>query len=642
MAQEEEICTKISDGVKMAGFLEKKGKMKIVSAWKKYWFVLEERLLLYYRSQIEYINLSPCRGSLNLGLVTTIRPGSSSGPYIIHVITRTQVVQLRAKNRATQEEWLQALLDSMSLPLFSKTLKTPLIADLHGHRYSMDNIPSHERLRKTESERRDRHRQGFEYRKKDISDSFYGGSLDNAIWSKRFRTVRSPSPNIPKGKMLEKILGYVEEADTKSASDMVSLIDDDLSGSLRFSKNKYITKDASVDDRGEEKISESENGDNYGAINRERMSLSDNQLNRTGLLMNDDDKLKARSREESQFERIKNAMKKTRGRAFKNKSDLERKTSNVKKRRHSFLQKVFKRNYRTENEKEVPEYGSDTDDPLYDTIENIHEQKESLISSTSESSQEQKIINPGEETAENAEDVTEEPGTSHTTYTEVQRPIFGSKSILSAQAMSELKIKLKSREGLDNQSLEARSFQASKKSESVPDLPPRIKCSRPRSPWHDVPMNNTPVDAAEPKFNIQQATVKFHDDMPVFFRDEPEMIVSAPKTQPEGKPEDDLNILLEQLTEITSNSLRKSLQLKETTEEDMQENSWERSRLERRFSDPDYDIPRPHKLANLCISYSDNIDVLQKQENSSDTSSSFQSIEPDSLESDEKKNKKTD
>lgn len=72
---------------------------KIVSAWKKYWFVLEERLLLYYRSQIEYINLSPCRGSLNLGLVTTVRPGSSSGPCIIHVITRTQVVQLVSINK---------------------------------------------------------------------------------------------------------------------------------------------------------------------------------------------------------------------------------------------------------------------------------------------------------------------------------------------------------------------------------------------------------------------------------------------------------------------------------------------------------------------------------------------------------------
>lgn len=542
----------------------------------------------------------------------------------------------RAKNRATQEEWLQALLDSMSLPLFSKTLKTPLIADLHGHRYSMDNIPSHGRLKKAESERQDKHRHGFEYKRKDMSDSFYGGSLDNAIWSKKFRTVHNPSPNAPKGKMLERILGYVEEVDAKSASDMVSLIGNDISGSsLRFSKRKCVTNDEGARDRDEEKISE--NVDNYSAINRERLSLSDNQLNRTGLLMSDDDKVKVSNREESQFERFKNVMKKTRDMAFKSKPDLERKTSSIKKRRHSFLQKVFKRNYRMELEKEVQDYVSDPDDPLYDTIENVQEQKESLLSSTSESSQEQKPVHESEETAEKAEDITETPNTNHTMHTDVQRPVFGSKSILSAQAMSELKTRLKSRESLENQSLDSRSAQAPEKSESVPDLPPRTKGSRPKSPWHDVPMNNAPVDASEPRFNMQQAGVTFRDDVPVFFRDQLEISVPTEKNPAEEKAEDDLNALLKQLTEITTSSIRKSLELTETRDEGISDGAWERSRLDR-LSDPDYDIPRPHKLANLCISYSDAID--EKHEDSSDSSSSFQSIEPDSLESDEKKNVK--
>ncbi|KAJ4445611.1 hypothetical protein ANN_12293 [Periplaneta americana] len=66
-------------GVRMAGYLDKRGKMKLVSTWKRYWFVLKDQLLLYYKSQLECLNLSACRGSLNMGLASCVRPGAHRG-----------------------------------------------------------------------------------------------------------------------------------------------------------------------------------------------------------------------------------------------------------------------------------------------------------------------------------------------------------------------------------------------------------------------------------------------------------------------------------------------------------------------------------------------------------------------------------
>ncbi|XP_046684572.1 oxysterol-binding protein 2-like [Homalodisca vitripennis] len=99
--------------VRIAGYLEKRGKMRLlVCRWKRWWFVLEGRLLLYYKSQLEYLNLSPCRGSLNMGLAASVRPGKG---LELTVITRSQTVTLRAGNRLDHEQWLQSLIDAMAL-----------------------------------------------------------------------------------------------------------------------------------------------------------------------------------------------------------------------------------------------------------------------------------------------------------------------------------------------------------------------------------------------------------------------------------------------------------------------------------------------------------------------------------------------
>uniref|UniRef100_A0A1B6ME67 PH domain-containing protein n=1 Tax=Graphocephala atropunctata TaxID=36148 RepID=A0A1B6ME67_9HEMI len=108
--------------VRIAGYLEKRSKMRLlVCRWKRWWFVLEGRLLLYYKSQQEYLNLSPCRGSLNMGLAASVRPGKG---LELTVITRSQNVTLRAANRLDHEQWLQSLIDAMALPGSANTFSS--------------------------------------------------------------------------------------------------------------------------------------------------------------------------------------------------------------------------------------------------------------------------------------------------------------------------------------------------------------------------------------------------------------------------------------------------------------------------------------------------------------------------------------
>ncbi|XP_014245549.1 uncharacterized protein LOC106664384 [Cimex lectularius] len=120
--------------IKMAGYLEKKGKMRVVSRWKKLWFVLEGRLLLYYKSQLEYLSLSPCRGSVNMGLAASVLPGSYQE---IIVATRSHTVHLRALNKVDHDIWLQALIDAMSIP--NSTQSRCCTKPIHHFRYAFMN-----------------------------------------------------------------------------------------------------------------------------------------------------------------------------------------------------------------------------------------------------------------------------------------------------------------------------------------------------------------------------------------------------------------------------------------------------------------------------------------------------------------------
>ncbi|XP_049817218.1 uncharacterized protein LOC109602920 isoform X2 [Aethina tumida] len=98
---------------KLSGYLEKKGKMKMMSTFKKYWFVLEDRLLLYYRSKDEYDSLSPFKGSINLGPPCIVKPLTSQNG-VFQIETRRSTVTLRAENREDQNRWMLAIMSTLN------------------------------------------------------------------------------------------------------------------------------------------------------------------------------------------------------------------------------------------------------------------------------------------------------------------------------------------------------------------------------------------------------------------------------------------------------------------------------------------------------------------------------------------------
>ncbi|XP_076270119.1 uncharacterized protein LOC143202452 isoform X2 [Rhynchophorus ferrugineus] len=98
---------------KMSGYLEKKGRKKMMSCYKKYWFVLEGRLLLYYKSKDEYDAISPCKGSISLGATCNVKPCTSNiGVFLIE--NKTTTITLRAENRTAQHQWMHAIMSALN------------------------------------------------------------------------------------------------------------------------------------------------------------------------------------------------------------------------------------------------------------------------------------------------------------------------------------------------------------------------------------------------------------------------------------------------------------------------------------------------------------------------------------------------
>lgn len=71
----------------------------MMSCYKKYWFVLEGRLLLYYKSKDEYDAISPCKGSITLGPTSNVKPCSpNTGVFQIESKTTTITLVRKINN----------------------------------------------------------------------------------------------------------------------------------------------------------------------------------------------------------------------------------------------------------------------------------------------------------------------------------------------------------------------------------------------------------------------------------------------------------------------------------------------------------------------------------------------------------------
>ncbi|XP_057661074.1 uncharacterized protein LOC130896779 isoform X1 [Diorhabda carinulata] len=120
---------------KISGYLEKKGKNIMRSSYKKYWFVLEGGLLLYYRSKDDYESISPCKGSVNLGPTTIIKPCPSL-VGVFQIQTRTVTITLRAFNLEEQNRWMEALMAEIQ--------PNKPTQKMSHFRYSIENIPKNQ------------------------------------------------------------------------------------------------------------------------------------------------------------------------------------------------------------------------------------------------------------------------------------------------------------------------------------------------------------------------------------------------------------------------------------------------------------------------------------------------------------------
>ncbi|CAH1135566.1 unnamed protein product [Ceutorhynchus assimilis] len=118
---------------KMSGYLEKKGKKKMMSCYKKYWFVLEGRLLLYYKSKDEYDAISPCKGTINLGPTCNIKT-CASNTGVFQIESKTTTITLKADNKEDQHRWMEALMSALNQ---SKGFKK-----LDHFRYSVGELSS--------------------------------------------------------------------------------------------------------------------------------------------------------------------------------------------------------------------------------------------------------------------------------------------------------------------------------------------------------------------------------------------------------------------------------------------------------------------------------------------------------------------
>lgn len=96
---------------KMEGYLRKRtAKLNLKWFWRKYWFVLDGRSLLYFKSQSNYNSLGTCKGLVDFGLVQAVRPShGSKNNYTMEVITRSDVIHLAADDSQTRQVWVAAL-----------------------------------------------------------------------------------------------------------------------------------------------------------------------------------------------------------------------------------------------------------------------------------------------------------------------------------------------------------------------------------------------------------------------------------------------------------------------------------------------------------------------------------------------------
>ncbi|XP_050311539.1 uncharacterized protein LOC126747089 isoform X2 [Anthonomus grandis grandis] len=117
---------------KMSGYLEKKERKTMISSYKKYWFVLDGTLLVYYRSKDEYSAISPCKGTITLGPTCHVKPCTSNNG-VFQIESKTTTITLRAETKEEQHKWMQAIILALNQKMEYKKL--------NHFRHSVGEVP---------------------------------------------------------------------------------------------------------------------------------------------------------------------------------------------------------------------------------------------------------------------------------------------------------------------------------------------------------------------------------------------------------------------------------------------------------------------------------------------------------------------
>ncbi|XP_064478421.1 uncharacterized protein LOC135391842 [Ornithodoros turicata] len=96
---------------KMEGYLRKRTtKLNLKWFWRKFWFVLDGKSLLYFKSQSNYKALGTCRGLIDFGLVQAVRSTHESKKcYGLEIVTYSDIIYLSANDKDTRDIWVAAL-----------------------------------------------------------------------------------------------------------------------------------------------------------------------------------------------------------------------------------------------------------------------------------------------------------------------------------------------------------------------------------------------------------------------------------------------------------------------------------------------------------------------------------------------------
>lgn len=119
---------------KVQGYLHKRSKKNPFLWWKRFWFILDGKMLLYFKNKENYERLGTCKGSINMSMAQSVRPSNKTRRnYQLEIVTRTKIVLLCACNEDQRTQWLAALQKAIRLPEISSPMRERLSSRLSSN-----------------------------------------------------------------------------------------------------------------------------------------------------------------------------------------------------------------------------------------------------------------------------------------------------------------------------------------------------------------------------------------------------------------------------------------------------------------------------------------------------------------------------